>query len=356
MRDQRRPGDVIIYNWREGRHLLIDVAVINPLCNSNRPNLISQGIGAAATAYGKTKERTYHDLDFTKYEFLPFTIETTGGLSKSAHGFCKELKKRRESLNCESHSDDKRAYTFADPLLVALSVELQRTNSRMILERAPWPENLIQSDIERCKRSVTLRKEKAIQSLHLEKLQPHRMMDRKGEKLSRNKMVGCPKELPIAQEANVFAKQPWQLEKGSIAFQKLSKHWLREECNVPSQTLKVTADRSTLNVVKLQKDVRKSRPPAKPPPEERGHIECHNNIGESSDSVIEERDLAPELIKSQTTSTSTAQARSRSMQNGGVNEMPWEPPDLRRDWGNHRTKQLTSTVDHLPPLLIERGE
>ena len=120
-------------------------------------------------------------------------------------------------------------------------------------------------------------------------------MDRKGEKLCRNKM-GCFKELPIAQEANV-----------------------------------VTAARSTVSVEKLQKDVRKSRPPAKPPPEERGHIECHNNIGERSDSVIEERDLAPELIKSQTTSTSTAQARSRSMQNGGVKEMPWEPPDLRRD-------------------------
>ena len=112
LRDQRRPGDVIIYNWREWRHLLIDVAVINPLCNTNRSNLISQGVGAAAIAYGRTKERTYHYLDFTKYEFLPFIIEATGGLSKSAHGFCKELRKGRESLNCESHSDDKRAYTL----------------------------------------------------------------------------------------------------------------------------------------------------------------------------------------------------------------------------------------------------
>jgi len=30
--DQRRPGDVIVYNWREGKHLLIDVAVTYPLC------------------------------------------------------------------------------------------------------------------------------------------------------------------------------------------------------------------------------------------------------------------------------------------------------------------------------------
>ena len=39
--DQRRPGDVIVYNWRDGRHLLIDVVVINPLCSSNIDSLIA---------------------------------------------------------------------------------------------------------------------------------------------------------------------------------------------------------------------------------------------------------------------------------------------------------------------------
>ena len=100
--DQRRPGDVTIFNWRDGRHLLIDVAVINPLCSTHLPKLISEGVGAAATAYEKTKERTYRDIDFDKYEFLPFIVETTGGLGKAAHGFCKELKSRRDSLNCNN--------------------------------------------------------------------------------------------------------------------------------------------------------------------------------------------------------------------------------------------------------------
>ena len=34
--DKKRPGDVIVYNWRNGRHLLIDVAVINPLYSTHR--------------------------------------------------------------------------------------------------------------------------------------------------------------------------------------------------------------------------------------------------------------------------------------------------------------------------------
>ena len=90
--DQRRPGDVIVYNWRDGRHLLIDVAIINPLCPAHRDSLISEGVGGAATAYGRRKERMYHDLNFSKYEFLPFIIETTGGWSSAAYGFCEEIR------------------------------------------------------------------------------------------------------------------------------------------------------------------------------------------------------------------------------------------------------------------------
>ena len=135
--DQRRQGDVIVYNWHNGRHLLIDVAVINPLCSTNSSNVISEGVGAAATAYGRTKERMYSDLDFTKYYFLPFILDTTGGMGKAAHGFCKELKNRRESSMCNLISEDDKIFKVRDQLMVTLSVELQKANSRMILEKAP---------------------------------------------------------------------------------------------------------------------------------------------------------------------------------------------------------------------------
>ena len=124
--DDRRPGDVIIYNWHDNRHLLIDVAVINPLCSSNISSLIAEGIGAAATAYEKVKEDKYSDLDFTKYELLPFIMEATGGMGRAAEGFCKELKSRRKSLSCNNEMDDSKRWTYQDPLLIALSVELQR--------------------------------------------------------------------------------------------------------------------------------------------------------------------------------------------------------------------------------------
>ena len=56
--DQRRPGDIIVYNLRNGRDLLIDVAVINPLCSTNVDNLISGGVGASATTYCRRNQRT----------------------------------------------------------------------------------------------------------------------------------------------------------------------------------------------------------------------------------------------------------------------------------------------------------
>ena len=89
--DHRRPGDVIVYNWRGGKHLLIDVAVINPLCASHASNLIEKGVGGAATAYESTKINTYPDIDFSIYDFVPFIIESCGGVGQAALNFCKEL-------------------------------------------------------------------------------------------------------------------------------------------------------------------------------------------------------------------------------------------------------------------------
>ena len=176
--DQRRPGDIILYNWHDSKRLLIDVAVINPFCSSNVSDLMSGGVGAAATAYGKTKVRTYSDLDMSKYTFIPFIVETTGGMSKAAHGFCKELRKRRERLTFNLQPEDEKSITISDPLLIAINIELQRLNSRMVLERAPHSDNLIDADIVKCQRSIAIKRKEAIESLWLETLKPDRIIEK----------------------------------------------------------------------------------------------------------------------------------------------------------------------------------
>ena len=99
----------------------------------------------------------------------------TGGFGKSEHGFCKELKSRRERLNCCGYREGGKIYTAADPRLVAITVELQRANSRIIPKRTPQPENLIASEIVKREHSVAIKRDKAIERLCLEYLKSKRI-------------------------------------------------------------------------------------------------------------------------------------------------------------------------------------
>ena len=302
--DERRPGDVIIYNWRDGKHLLIDVAVINPQCSTRQPKLISKGVGAAATAYEQVKKDTYSDLDFTKYDFLPFIVEASGGMGKAAHGFCKELKSRRESLNCCGVFDGGKKNTAADPLLVAISVELQRANSRMIIQRTPQPENLIESEIEKCKQSVAIKRDEAIEDLRLDTLKPKRLTTCEMSGLSGNKVSGSSKKTTRA-------------EKG----QGLSKTNPRKKEHKPE--LPSEQSRNGINKAQVKLVI---TPPLPEPPPHHGSKEASCQGCNVLFSVDEERRLAPESLKSRCTSTSSTQAMPPCLRKKTVKKISWEPP------------------------------
>ena len=276
--DQRRPGDIIVYNWRDGRHLLIDVAVINPLCSTNIDHLISEGVGGAATAYCKKKERTYQDLDLNKYEFLPFIMESTGGLSKTAYDFCKQIKNLRESANCQSSIDC--PYTNdRNPLQSALSIELQRANSRMILERTPVLDDLIDSDMLKCELSVSKKKDDAIETLWLQSLKPERIHEE--IKLGQRSQIHTDRAYMRRQTI----QQTSQAEDKPLKKKKRRRQTQREGINAYGRC----ADPSQPT----------PKPPEKGKDENFERREGPNMIGEK-----EERILTPKLNTSQDSSTS----------------------------------------------------
>ena len=286
------------YNWRKNRHLLIDVAVINPICSTNISNLLSDGNGAAATAYEKIKERIYRDLDFSKYEFLPFIIEASGGLGKAAHGFCKELKRRRESLNC-NHDPDGAKRNFSDPLLVAISVELQRANCRMILERAPRTENLIESEVVKCRQSVALKRDEAIESLRLEALQPDRIRKWNKGRKSRKKMMGDSGRTPTVLKRYASANEPRKIKRSLNDKQKRK------------------------SIDSLQKVQMKRLTLAVPPEPPDGQREIAAQGGRKLHCLVEERHMAPKSCKSQVTSTSSGNVEFTP--NNELKPIPWDP-------------------------------
>ena len=105
---------------------------------------------------------------------LPFVVETCGGLGDAARTFCKELQKRRASKSCLDGSEhDDRYWHQNDSLLTAISVEMQRFNSQMILERSPVTENLLESKFFKCKLAIAKRKEKASETLKKKIVREH---------------------------------------------------------------------------------------------------------------------------------------------------------------------------------------
>ena len=136
--DGRRPGDVIVYNWEGEKHLLIDVAVIDPTADTHKSDLIKGGVGWAATCYEKRKWDRYPDIDSSSYVFMPFILETHGGASRVAINFCKELDQRRLSKTCISSGEN----SSKVELLEGLNIEVQKFNSTAILERTPPSDTL----------------------------------------------------------------------------------------------------------------------------------------------------------------------------------------------------------------------
>ena len=83
----------------------------------------------------------------------------------------------------------------------------------MILERAPRPENLIESEIVKCGQSFVIKRDKAIESLRLEALKPDRLMDWSKRIQSRKKTMEEAERTPIARKDDGSANESLKLKR-----------------------------------------------------------------------------------------------------------------------------------------------
>ena len=160
--DERKPGDIIAYNWKGTKHLLVDVSVVNPLAPTHRKHL-RKGPGQTAKHAETRKRAKYWDLDKDKYEFHPFILESTGAFGPSALNLCATIKKITTMKSCKAHpnpeandagesASDNR--TTADPLPASISVIVQRHSAQMIIERQPPPAKLLAAGIEKSQQAA----------------------------------------------------------------------------------------------------------------------------------------------------------------------------------------------------------
>ena len=141
-----------VLRWERGLDLYIYISCINPKAVKWKRHLV-KGVGVAALACEKEKIQKYADkIDDRTGLFLPFIVEVQGGVGKAAADFMLEIQKRKREKSCELGQAP--TSTANVDLMTTLSIELQRLNSEMILQRQPTNKALEVQDIEKMETAV----------------------------------------------------------------------------------------------------------------------------------------------------------------------------------------------------------
>ena len=124
LRDGRRPDLQIIL---PGACILTDVVVSHPLCPSYVSLASSRPLAIARRA-ANYKQIKYKDVAATQLaHFIPFAVETTGGLSQDAKKLIDQL-----SLACKDHLTLPSHHTFANTIHASVAIAIQRGNALAI--------------------------------------------------------------------------------------------------------------------------------------------------------------------------------------------------------------------------------
>ena len=122
--DGRRPDLQIIL---PGACILTDVVVSHPLCPSYVSLASTQPLAIARRA-ANYKQLKYKDVAATQLaHFIPFAVETTGGISQDAKKLIDQL-----SLACKDHLTLPSHHTFSNTIHSSVAIAIQRGNALAI--------------------------------------------------------------------------------------------------------------------------------------------------------------------------------------------------------------------------------
>ena len=132
----RRPGDVSIPIWRNGRGLAIDVAVINPL--------LHLGVEHPCEEYATTHKHRKYDAGFigSRYFFAPVVFETSGGVNAEGEQVVKQIFRFASARSGSRHS------FYAGRAWARLSCCIQDSVAQAILNRCPDSGDVDVSDVQ----------------------------------------------------------------------------------------------------------------------------------------------------------------------------------------------------------------
>ena len=124
-----RPGDVTIRRWVNGKDGAIDVTVTGPLCPTNVADAAANAGASLLKAYERKIKDTAEACRLQGLVFLPFAMETLGGLHPGAVAQVKQL--AAVLARCKGLQEGE----VTGQLFGKLSLTLMRGNALMISSR-----------------------------------------------------------------------------------------------------------------------------------------------------------------------------------------------------------------------------
>ena len=130
----------MIWNWKPGVNLYLDVSVIDPTAQIWRSQLLMNGPGKAAFLKGNQKRKYYKnhfDLVDKIHEFAPFVLEAQGGVGETALKVVRKILRKKKELNLKSSlTNVNEKDVTGGEVLKKIIFECQRQMARTLLDKS----------------------------------------------------------------------------------------------------------------------------------------------------------------------------------------------------------------------------
>ena len=127
----RRPADVYLPNWAEGRDAALDITVINPLQQATVAQAAETPGHSLDFAFNRKMRGTAEECERQGVAFIPLAFESLGGWHKTAE---KQVKKLAQAVARQTGVDESECCSQATS---RLSLLLMKGNSAILINRIP---------------------------------------------------------------------------------------------------------------------------------------------------------------------------------------------------------------------------
>ena len=131
--NDRRPADVYLPNWAEGRDAAIDVTVINPLQQQTVVEAAATPGHSLAFAYERKMRGAAEDCERQGIAFIPLAFESLGGWHRTAED---QVRRIAQAVARQTGRDESECISQATS---RLSLLLMKGNAAILSNRIPSP-------------------------------------------------------------------------------------------------------------------------------------------------------------------------------------------------------------------------